>query len=131
MIVFQLKDKERQAALEKALPEFNKWLQSACRTQFDCDFDAIQVIDEGNKDWLVKIPKHDIETFNTYDPNGWNQFPDVTPPEGILMRVEFVFEGIMRRNCAVFENGAWRITENGKASYNVTLDGVKRFRPWE
>lgn len=79
----------------------------------------------------VCLLKHELEIVKEYNPNDWNDYPDVTPPEGVLMRVEFEFEGILRRNCAIFENGAWRITENGKASYAVTLDDVKRYRPWE
>lgn len=79
----------------------------------------------------VCLLKHELEVVKEYRPNEWNSYPDVTPPEGVLMRVEFEFEGILRRNCAIFENGAWRITENGKASYAVTLDDVKRYRPWE
>lgn len=66
-----------------------------------------------------------------YDPHKWNEYPAVTPPEGVLMRVEFIFDGILRRNCSIFENGAWRITRNGDPSYDITLDGVTRFRPWE
>lgn len=79
----------------------------------------------------VCLLKHELEIVKEYNPNDWNDYPDVKPPEGVLMRVEFEFEGILRRNCAIFENGAWRITENGKASYAVTLDDVKRYRPWE
>lgn len=76
--------------------------------------------------------EHEIEVFEEYDPNDWNSYPDVTPPEGVLMRVEFEFEGILRRNCAIFENGAWYLTAEGKADYDrLTLDDVKRFRPWE
>lgn len=66
-----------------------------------------------------------------YDPHGWNEYPAVTPPEGVLMRVEFTLGGVLYRNCSVFEKGAWRITQNGNASYDITLDGVTRFRPWE
>lgn len=76
--------------------------------------------------------EHEIEVFEEYDPNNWNNYTDVTPPEGVLMRVEFIYVGILRRNCAIFENGAWHITAEGKADYDhLTLDDVKRFRPWE
>lgn len=76
-----------------------------------------------------------------YDPNDWNVFPDVTPPEGVLMRVEarygFDDSGATYRTCAIFENGAWRSESEGKAAidhngfYDVTIDNVKRYRPWE
>lgn len=75
--------------------------------------------------------EHEIEVIQEYNPNERNAYPEVTPPEGGLMRVEFVYDGIIRRSCAIFENGAWRITADGKAEYDITLDDVKRFRPWE
>ena len=85
--------------------------------------------------------EHEIEVFEEYNPNDWNNFPDVTPPEGVLMRVEarygFDDSGATYRTCAIFENGAWRSESDGKAAidhngfYDVTLDDVKRFRPWE
>ena len=30
--------------------------------------------------------EHEIEVFEEYDPNDWNVYPDVTPPEGVMMR---------------------------------------------
>lgn len=72
-----------------------------------------------------------------YDPDAWNSFPEVTPPEGILMRIERQINGYLLRECAIFENGFWRYTENGKAminddcKYHITFSNVKRFRPWE
>ena len=75
--------------------------------------------------------EHEIEAIQEYNPKDWNNYPDVTPPEGVLMRVEFVYDGILRRNCAIFENGAWYIAADRKALYDFTIDNVKRYRPWE
>lgn len=88
-------------------------------------------IDEAMKVLTKRIREVRGETVVSFNPNGWNEYPKVTPPEGVLMRVEFIFDGILRRNCSIFENGAWRITRNGDPSYDITLDGVTRFRPWE
>lgn len=72
-----------------------------------------------------------------YDPDDWNSYPDVTPPEGVLMRVELeTSEGDVYRKCAIFENGNWwKVNEsNGKASciaIEIAGGKVKRFRPWE
>lgn len=80
---------------------------------------------------VLKFSIEELENIPEYDPHGWNEYPAVTPPEGVLMRVEFIFDGILRRNCSTFEKGAWRITKSGDPSYDITLDNVKRFRPWE
>lgn len=79
----------------------------------------------------IRLAGCEIETVQKYDPHAWNSYPEVTPPEGVLMRVEFVYDGNFCRNCAVFENGAWHITIEGEALYDITLDNVKRYRPWE
>ena len=77
------------------------------------------------------IFESELEQIQEYNPKDWNNYPDVTPPEGVLMRVEFVYDGILRRNCAIFENGAWYIAADRKALYDFTIDNVKRYRPWE
>lgn len=79
----------------------------------------------------IQLLSKDIEPYIEYDPNDWNPYPEVMPPEGVLMRVEFVYDGILRRNCAIFENGAWYIAADRKALYDFTIDNVKRYRPWE
>lgn len=85
--------------------------------------------------------EHEVEQIKEYDPNDWNNYPEVTPPEGVLMRIEAEYDicplGSTFRTCAIFEDGAWRSESNGKAAidsngcYDDTFDRVKRFRPWE
>lgn len=67
-----------------------------------------------------------------YDPDDWNSYPDVTPPEGVWMRTEHRDEtdppGILRKVGAVFQNGAWR---NSTGEAYPSHISVKRYRPWE
>lgn len=69
----------------------------------------------------------DVELVKEYDPHAWNEYPEVTPPEGVLMRLEFDdrFFTAGRYHAARKE---WR-DSNWKA-FPVTAN-VKRFRPWE
>lgn len=69
----------------------------------------------------------DLEPIHRYDPYGWNEWPKVTPPEGVLMRLEYNDQiGAKRKACATYFNGEW-----------ISFDGFKieprnaRFRPWE
>ena len=60
-----------------------------------------------------------------YDPHTWNEYPEVTPPEGVPMRVEtnmgFGFK-------ARFEHGDWLDNRNDVVGFD---DGnVIRYRPW-
>lgn len=81
--------------------------------------------------------EHEIEVFEEYDPNDWNKFPEVTPPEGVLMRVELeTSDGDVYRKCAIFENGNWWTVnestgKSGCLAIGVSSMRVKRFRPWE
>lgn len=83
----------------------------------------------------IQLLSKDIEPYIEYDPKDWNNYPDVTPPEGELMRVEVEYpEGDVLRQCAIFEDGIWWNEENGNSNANEVeylSAKVKRFRPWE
>lgn len=80
----------------------------------------------------VLILKDEFEALPEYNPNDWNVFPDVTPPEGVWMRTEHRDEtdppGIIRKVGAVFQDGAWR---NSTGEAYPSYISIKRFRPWE
>lgn len=141
MTKYRLKDQELQKMLDEiSNGDFSHRLQNELQDirgngTTDADYRIFFGFMSGRAELVNRFSMllydHEIEAIQEYNPNEWNSYPDVTPPEGVLMRVEFVFDGLLRRNCAIFENGAWRVSANGKASYDVTLDNVKRFRPWE
>lgn len=66
-----------------------------------------------------------------YDPDDWNSYPDVTPPEGVLMRVET--KGV-RKFCGYYhtfaEGGCW-CYEDGAVCPEAISKSVKRYRTWE
>lgn len=69
-----------------------------------------------------------LEERFEYDPRSWNPFPEVTPPEGVLMRVEFIWnDGSPGRCCGKLWNGVWVSSDD----LNLEIECVKRFRPWE
>lgn len=80
----------------------------------------------------IYLLKDDLKIVKEYNPNDWNNYPDVTPPEGVWMRTEHRDEtdppGILRKVGAVFQNGAWR---NSTGEAYPSYISVKRFRPWE
>ena len=81
--------------------------------------------------WAVAIPVSEIEEVLNYDPYGWNAFPDVEPPEGVLMRVETRDD---KKKCAYFHNfsdgGCW-CDPDGSAWPRAFSDAVILFRPGE
>ena len=75
--------------------------------------------------------EHEIEVFEEYNPNDWNNFPEVTPPDGVLMRVET--EG-GRKFCGYYhtfaEGGCW-CYEDGTVCPEAISKSVERYRPWK
>lgn len=87
----------------------------------------------------------EVEDVPEYDPNSWNNWPEVTPPECVLMRVEFDFveedlDGDPLRTVRVYESGLYHgghwFNANGDAelfceSFDEERVSNFRYRPWE
>ena len=130
---YELKDKERQAAFEKVFPGFGRLLNEACAV---CPADTVVHISShgvAGQDfphfYELSFPRSIIEEVVAYDPKGWNDYPEVTPPERVLMQIEghdddgddFHFSGY-------FKNKLWA------DEYSFALPKiytVERFRPWD
>lgn len=71
-----------------------------------------------------------LEEVREYDPHKWNEYPEVTPPEGVWMRVEWR-DGVVKR-LAVARYEAWG---GGKQFVWVSdkriIRKVDRFRPMD
>lgn len=130
-MTFRLKDKNLQVQLDALSDgDFSKRLQHANHD------DGMIFVEFGEK---LESPGFDLHRFNLaffddevkeihrYNPHGWNAFPEVEPPEGVLMRVECN----QMKTCLVFENGKWRYPSGESfENYEFTFP-VKRFRPWD
>ena len=119
MTKYRLKDRDLQAKLDELTNgEFSASLKGNIEpTDYYRRFnvDGIGVIS-------VMLNSSCLEERFDYDPRSWNPFPEVTPPEGVLMRVEEL-DGTC---CAgAYIDGGWHI--DGRDD----LGCVKRFRPWE
>lgn len=139
MIRYELKDKERQAAWEKAFPGFARDLQAACDEQFDDKFSYVRVRLTCARilycDGLLDIKKKAIRTKEGYDPRAWNSYPEVTPPEDISLRCEGhdrdtgrPFRAILR-----YLDGGFCFDSTDPRLYRSLFPGmvIDRFRPWD
>ena len=134
MTRYELKNKERQDALEKALPGFEEALQNGCKDQFSDPTDFVNVAIGNGKGWgyecLVGIQKNAILVKETYDTHAWNDYPEVTPPEKVWMRIEMLSQdgGLKTRDVAFYKAGRWCKfpLDNGEV-----ILGRLRFRPWD
>ena len=135
-----LKDKVLYDWLCENSDDFDKEFQKACAQGFENTWEFVyisflpkktSVLCNDNVD--IAFKKIAIDFEEVYDPHAWNDYPEMMPPEGVLMRVENVSNGILHRSCAIFGGANWHLTADGHAVYSegFTLDNVKRFRPWE
>lgn len=130
---YELKDKERQAAFEKIFPGFGRLLDAACAV---CPADTVVHISShgvAGQDfphfYELSFPRSVIEKVETYDPKGWNKYPEVTPPEGVWMRCggHDHSTGVWLRAALVFDGKNWKDTRGD----TYWLGTVERFRPWD
>lgn len=102
----------------------------------------------GNVAVALRIDKEDLEIVHEkkYNPYGWNKFPEITPPEGVAMRVEVTTqrnielltcppqkpEPDIKRFVLTFKNGEWRTEHN--ELFIITQEPFETvnvlFRPW-
>lgn len=137
---YRLKDRELQKKLDEATDgEFPRRLQTD-RERMDgmILIGCMGMIEDRRRHNHTKLQRmtlcfalDEIEEVAEYDPHGWNIFPEVEPPEGVLMRVE-CRDG--RKACAKYrlfiEGGSW-CDINGGAWPEAYSQSVARFRPWD
>lgn len=79
----------------------------------------------------ICLLKDDLKIVKEYNPNDWNNYPDVTPPEGVLMRIE---TKVGRKFCGYYhtfaEGGCW-CYEDGTVCPEALSKSVERYRTWE
>lgn len=128
-MTWHLKDRELEKNLIKVDPEFLSKLNTACETldtNKDGDFYKYQICfvklnHYGKIIGELFLTRDDIEYKTTYNPYAWNPYPEVTPPENELMRIE-CYDGTC--GAGTFVNGEWHEDGTDELPY------VTRFRPW-
>ena len=156
---YRLKDRELQATLDEISDgDFTKRLEevdpkiNAPRSEggIYVSFGKIQFgagFSDGQgkfRQYQIAILFKDLILEKTYDPHGWNEWPKVTPPYDVPMRLEIrTPNGPNQWTCGVFVNGKDRVIGEDNWAYfydgredapidDQWTEGVTiRFRPWE
>ena len=128
---YRLKDKDLQDLLDqisaedfsaqlKEVASFKDYPNPFARTRtiyFDLNHDTPVMLS-------VEITPDMVEEIEEYNPNGWNNFPEVTPPRNVLMRCVWVDLSCNTLLYAARFDGSWRDDEG-------RIVAVDRFRPWD
>ena len=144
MTKYRLKDQELQKKLDEISDgDFSHRLQTELQDirgngTTDADYRIFFGFMSGRAELVNRFSmllyEHEIEAIPEYNPNDWNSYPEVTPPEDVLMRVEteggdkfsgyfHTFpDGVGRWCCVCFTPRHMPLHETEK---------VRRFRPWE
>ena len=137
-MALRLKDRE----IEKKLLAIDPYFLQRVRTIDNVFYEPKEKIVKGGTSFVFEIctnkrrlgevvfSEDDIEHIPEYNPHAWNDFPLVTPPEEVLMRVECTYGKETFRHCAIFKKGVWWHEKDGDCDGNRFIS-VKRFRPWE
>lgn len=87
----------------------------------------------------ICLLKDDLKIVKEYNPNDWNNYPDVTPPEGVMMRCIIKTPGrnldgpepelpkICARTSGVWDGRRWQFFGYGSLCEGSTVE----YRTWE
>lgn len=117
----RLKDIKRQELIDKIT---HGLFSDALSVFLDGDCEIAFTL---NKQELVKVDSNDVEVFDEYNPDFWNAYPETTPPDGVLMRVECE-NGL--RTCLIYKDGKWRYETGELFERYEWRFKVRRYRPW-
>ena len=133
-MTWHLKDRDLEEKLIAIDSNFCVRLHNTCEREFRDEKDEnlkVDVLFSSDHCLLGRLyfKRKVLEDIQEYDPNKWNEYPKVTPPEGVVMRVVSNFGLYAYRKCAIFDDGTWKNEREGKPT-GLLLGEVKRFRPW-
>lgn len=136
MTKYRLKDQELQKKLDEITDgDFSECLEKGAVDQF-CRVGSIGVTCgrfgcNGHPRLKIDFYLHEYEELKEYNPNDWNSYPDVTPPEGVLMRVETTTGSKFCGYYHTFAEGGCWCYQDGTVCSEATSKSVERYRPWE
>lgn len=79
----------------------------------------------------LQIEKTDIEKIVEYDPHAWNDYPEVTPPYDVMMRIKMKNGYLRAGYLKKFPDGDSWVNPNGVLMCNAENAEIELFRPWE
>lgn len=137
MTTYRLRDRKLQQKLDElSHGAFSEMLKTMGRFLVKNPATNIQL---GESRFTVTLFKEDFVIAPEYDPNDWNVFPDVTPPERVMMRCVIKKPGrnldgpepelpeICARTSGIWDGQRWQFFGYGSLCEGSTVE----YRTWE
>ena len=136
-MTWHLKDRELEKKLIGIAPDFvdslNESLKLGEHEENSWTYEILFGPYEGCYKFEMHVYDDELEDVPEYNPKAWNEYPAVTPPDNVLMRLEFTeteSTGKPKRHyvAATFNGITWGVRDCSLAGEEM----IKcRFRPWE
>lgn len=131
--MYCLKDKKLHEQLDaisngEFTKKINWWMKNGLKPE---ETAYVTLRENPSIDVFIKVIGSEIES--EYNPHGWNNFPEVTPPEGVMMRLELTCLDQEERRYGAYWSpncNSW-IFANGDCMSEYENKCVIRFRSWD
>ena len=130
-MTWHLENQKLEKQLIKSFPDFVQLLNAAMSKRAEDEIDVtISLKTKGSVYGNLYFPICELKDIKDYNPNGWNDFRNVMPPEDVWMRVEVLFENGNKSHLGMtFKDGKW--LEDAGLIYTPSKNTVVRFKPGE
>lgn len=135
---YQFKDKELKSTLDKiSNGDFTKSFDIVVNGCTVDDDEWVQLdvcfgneTPSGDARFQISITRDDIEPYEGYQPDEWNDARYVVPPVGVWMMCEFdAADGTTHRYAAIYECDEFETEPSWSDTFGDAVR-VDRFRPW-
>ena len=142
-MTWHLKDRELEKKLIAIDPDFVKTLTETVEENLkltngwfnDESVTDVELTYNGERLGIVSFYTDTLEEVPEYNPNGWNEFPAVTPPDSRVcqLTVSRSLDEPVNYYAAFYDFRAktWRVQDSGRPiDTKVLKDGFVTFRAW-
>lgn len=134
-MTWHLKDRELERKLIAIDPDFIENLQKkevVGTKAYSIHFgDYVLSGSIGSPRFYAYFDKSELEDVPEYNPHAWNEYPEVTPPYDVMMRIKMKNGYLRAGYLKKFPDGDCWVNPNGVLMCNAENAEIELFRPWE